>query len=138
MTPRAALIACLMGAGMWGWQVSSCLAAGQTEPRPVLFTNVHVEGYDCGRQQVLLTAARAYTGTRRFGFFKTALLPTLELEEVAVAWLREDGAREQRYLQDAVIDWTSKTVLTPAGESLSPARQPRRVEQPHLLQDLCL
>lgn len=131
-------LVCLLVVGALGPQASA-QAKDQPESNAALFTEVHVDAYDCGQHRLAVDAARGQAGTRRFGFLHTALLPTLELEDVAVQWVRDDGTQERMHLPTATIDWTHKTILTPAGQTFTPlSRQPRLPKKPHLLQDVCV
>lgn len=139
MSRAAALTASLVVAVLVGPLGASSQAADwREEPAGSLFDDVRIAAYDCGQQRVLVEAARGRAGAKRFGFLQTALIPTVELEDVTVEWIRDDGAREQTQLPTAAIDWVSKTVLTPAGTSLvRPQAPPRLSRSPHLLQDAC-
>ncbi len=83
-----------------------------------------VEGLDLqafdadGQRTLRVRAARAYTSEKRWGFLKTALIPTLELEEVVVERHRADGTLEQRQIPRASLDWKRKVLLTSSGKSV--------------------
>ncbi len=83
-----------------------------------------VEGLDLqafdaeGQRTVRVRAARGYTNTKQWGFLKTALIPTLELEEGTVERHRADGTLEQRHVPRASLDWKRKILLSPSGKSI--------------------
>ena len=89
---------------------------------PPLFEGVSLVGYDLseGRvrsQALLVQAARGYAGRKRWGFLQTALIPTVELEDVIVEKIHADGTVERVQAPAAVVDWASKHVTTPSGKS---------------------
>jgi len=67
------------------------------------------------RRSVVLRAARVYAGNRRIGFFQTALAPMLELEGVTLERWKGIQLLERRSIPACVVEWGTKTLLTPSG-----------------------
>ena len=96
-------------------QQESATPAPEAKP---LMQGLRFESFDCGQRQVVVEAARARAGRQRIGFLQTALMPTLELEQVRVTIVREDGTTETRQAPFAIMDWRTKTVSSPSGTLL--------------------
>ena len=115
--PRAAVLIATLGIALWiaPWVCRGDTAAKSREP---VMRHLRVEAYDCDQRTAVVEAARGYAGNKRLGFLQTALIPTMELEEVMAEWVRDDGTKEQVRLPAAVMDWTSRRIVTPSGTSL--------------------
>ena len=93
-------------------------AAEPTERQP-LFEGLRLERYDQeGRQRFVVLADRGYAGHKRVGFLQTALIPTVELEQVTVERRSPDGSIDTRHVDDAIIDWSTKRLVSRSGDVL--------------------
>lgn len=85
---------------------------------PMEMEGVHAEAFDACRRRLTVEAARGYGSRKRLGFLQTALVPTIELEQVKITRFHDDGRIEQTEAPDAVIDWTSKRLSSRSGKPL--------------------
>lgn len=77
---------------------------------PAFMENVVLQAYDAKARVLQVKAARAYPSQKRLGFFRTALVPTIALEDVVIERAGADGRPEQVRQAHATIDWVSKSV----------------------------
>ena len=109
-----------IGSGLGGSKPDE--AAERQDLRTPLVEQFEMEVYDTtgpGRRLSTVHAARGYAETKRLGFLQTALVPTLELEEVSLERRRTDGTWTQRHLPTAIVEWDSKTLATPTGHTIA-------------------
>jgi hypothetical protein len=91
-----------------------------------LVSGLRLESFDCAKRQVVVEASRGYAGRKRLGFLQTALVPTLELEEVSITTFNDDGTVETRQAPQAILDLRTKTIFSSSGKIL--ARQPSSIQ----------
>ena len=118
----AALVAFATGAAA----VASGRASAEPGTQEPLVKGFRAEAYECGRLLGVVEAARGIPGTKRLGFLRTALIPTIELEEVRVERRREDGTLEELRVPRAIMEWGSKALSTPSGQPLFKIERPAR------------
>lgn len=94
------------------------LHAAETPTRGILIERVLIHSYVSGHRAFSIRAARGYAGTKRWGFLQTALVPTVELEDVVIERVHDDGTIESIHLPVAIIDWNTKSLYSPSGKSL--------------------
>ena len=102
---------------------SGSIVSERPNSKQPLFAGLQVEAYDCAKRRFVVRAARGYPSRKRFGFLQTALVPTVELEDVTVERFRDDGTVEAIRVPAAVMDWMSKAVSTPRGTPLLKAER---------------
>ena len=109
------VIGSLALAGWVGTSIPQNVWSETHQERAPLFTGLQLTSYDCAQRRWVMSAARGYASRKRLGFLQTALVPTVELENVMIERVRDDGTIETQRLAQAVIDWSSKTVSTLTG-----------------------
>ena len=83
-------------------------AGAQGSPRTLLMEGVQIQAYDGRLRTLQVKAARAYASNKRWGFFQSGMVPTLELEQVVIERMDAEGKPQQEYQPHAVIDWPTK------------------------------
>lgn len=98
--------------------------AADAPDEPSLVTDLELTAYVCGERRMSLRAARAVPGRARVGFFQTALVPTMELEDVTFERRKPDGSVETVRVPGATVNWITKAVTFPDGTPPLAIRSP--------------
>ncbi len=85
---------------------------------PSLVTDLELTAYVCGERRMSLRATRAMPGRARVDFFQTALVPTMELDDMAFERRKPDGSVETVRVPGATVNWLTKHVTLPDGTPL--------------------
>ncbi len=124
---RLGLLVLSVGALIWvarpsapQWSDLAPSGAGE-EPAGVssVMDDVEFVAYEVGGRRYHVSAQAAVPSTLRLGFFRTALVPTVELQQAVVERTRPDGTIERIELPEAVVEWNSKTVRNASGRVIA-------------------
>ncbi len=110
------------------------------EQREPFLMGVQLASYECGRSRFIVHAARGYAGRQRVGFFQTALVPTVELEDVTIERLQDNGTTETMRLPAVTVNWLTKAISTPSGKpllSIEHSSSTASSDGPPIAQGLC-
>jgi hypothetical protein len=97
---------------------SGHLEAEEPGEAPVVVEQIRLDAYDPTGQCASIAAARGRPGLARWGFLTTALVPTLELEDVTISRRQDDGSVSTERWPTATLDWNGKTMSTPSGRTI--------------------
>ncbi len=114
----------------WMWQKQKSPSEQAAVPA---IEQLQFEAFDCGRRQVTVRAERGTPSTQRIGFLRTALIPTLELEQVTIERPGTAGVIETFHVPLASVNWVTKTISTPNHERIfSASSLTENVSEPEL------
>lgn len=91
----------------------------QASESNVMMDSVEFDAYGRDGRRYHVSAEAAVPSTLRLGFFRTALVPTVELQQAVVERTRPDGTIERIELPEAVVEWNSKTVRNASGRIIA-------------------